>query len=374
MISGRGLGHTGGTLDKLEAIPGYTTQPEIDAASARGARGRLRHHRPDRRSRAGRPAPLRHPRRHRDGRDRSPLITASILSKKLAGGLHALVMDVKFGSGAFMPTREQARGSGAQHRRCRQRRRACRRRRCSPTWASAWATPPATRSRWPRASPCCKRRAGAPAAARGDAGAVRRDAGAGRARGGCRRRPARRRRPWPRALRRSASPRMVPAWAARPTFIERHAGPSAAAPLVRPVHPPHAGRVQAVDARALGLAVVELGGGRRHAEPCGRPRVGLTEVRGIGDGSGRTAPLALDPGARRSGGRGCGTNGCAMPISRDPSRPGRRRVRSTSGLPDGNAQRHARDLRAAAAGRHSSLESHGTRNVTGSTSGAKRCV
>ena len=68
MISGRGLGHTGGTLDKFDAIPGYQTQPDTALVPPRGERGRLRHHRPDRESRAGRPAPLRHPRRDRDGR------------------------------------------------------------------------------------------------------------------------------------------------------------------------------------------------------------------------------------------------------------------------------------------------------------------
>ena len=67
MISGRGLGHTGGTLDKLDSIPGYRTQP--DEALFRKAidEGGLRHHRPDRRSRAGRQAPLCDPRRDGDG-------------------------------------------------------------------------------------------------------------------------------------------------------------------------------------------------------------------------------------------------------------------------------------------------------------------
>ncbi len=108
MISGRGLGHTGGTLDKLESIPGYRINP--DAALFRkvvkeagcaiiGPTGAL--------------APA-------DGRlyavrdvtatvDSIPLITASILSKKLAAGLQTLVLDVKTGNGAFIADPEQAR-------------------------------------------------------------------------------------------------------------------------------------------------------------------------------------------------------------------------------------------------------------------------
>ncbi|MFB2567230.1 thymidine phosphorylase [Rhizobium sp. IMFF44] len=107
MISGRGLGHTGGTLDKLESIPGYGITP--DAARFRkvveevgcaiiGQTGAL--------------APA-------DGKlyavrdvtatvDSAPLITASILSKKLAAGLETLVLDVKIGSGAFMTSQEEA--------------------------------------------------------------------------------------------------------------------------------------------------------------------------------------------------------------------------------------------------------------------------
>jgi thymidine phosphorylase len=107
MISGRGLGHTGGTLDKLESIPGYDTAPEPDelrrvvasaGAAIVGQTARLA------------PADKRlYAIRDATGTVESiPLIVASILSKKLAAGLGALVMDVKVGSGAFLPDREQA--------------------------------------------------------------------------------------------------------------------------------------------------------------------------------------------------------------------------------------------------------------------------
>ena len=60
MISGRGLGHTGGTLDKLEAIRNYRAQPGIEALPPRRAQRGLRHHRPDGRARSGRQAALCH--------------------------------------------------------------------------------------------------------------------------------------------------------------------------------------------------------------------------------------------------------------------------------------------------------------------------
>jgi thymidine phosphorylase len=107
MISGRGLGHTGGTLDKLDSIPGYATAPDLDVLRRTVAEagcaiiGQTPELAPaDRRFYALRDATATV--------ESIPLIVASILSKKLAAGLDALVMDVKAGSGAFMPSREQS--------------------------------------------------------------------------------------------------------------------------------------------------------------------------------------------------------------------------------------------------------------------------
>lgn len=107
MLSGRGLGHTGGTLDKMDAIPGYISQPDtaLLKKTVRSAGCAVIGATPDLAPADRIVYSVRDVTATVESLD---LITASILSKKLAAGLDALVMDIKYGTGAFMQNYDDA--------------------------------------------------------------------------------------------------------------------------------------------------------------------------------------------------------------------------------------------------------------------------
>jgi thymidine phosphorylase len=288
MISGRGLGHTGGTLDKLDSVPGYDTAPDVGSLR-RAVReagcaiiGQTAELAPaDRRLYAIRDVTATV--------ESMPLIVASILSKKLAAGLDALVMDVKVGSGAFLPSlaaaRELATGlvevaNGAGLR-------------CSAlltdmnqnlgrTAGNALEVQEAIdclagRSREPRLRAVTLALAAEllTLAGSGD-GAVERvaralDSGAAAERFG----------------------RMVRALGGPGNLLEQPERHLPRAPVRRPVHLPETGVVGAIDARALGLAVIALGGGRQRPTDPIDHAVGLSEVKGVGEAVGPDQPFAI---------------------------------------------------------------------------------
>jgi thymidine phosphorylase len=286
MVSGRGLGHTGGTLDKLESIPGYTVaQPEEvfrrivkDVGCAIVAAG-------------GNIAPA--DKRLYAIRDVTAtvesvdLITASILSKKLAAGLGALVLDVKVGSGAFLPGADQARtlarslvdtANGAGTR--------------TSALITAMDAPlgglggnaleVAEAMRLLTGAGAADLRAltvalgaealalaGVPDGAARIAAAL--DSGQAAERFG----------------------RMVAAQGGPSDFLERWVWHLPEAPVVQEVPAPAEGIVAAIDTRAIGLAIVALGGGRRREGDRIDPRVGLTAIAAPGTTVGPGRPLAV---------------------------------------------------------------------------------
>ncbi|MFO1270783.1 MAG: thymidine phosphorylase [Rubrivivax sp.] len=288
MVSGRGLGHTGGTLDKLEALPGYDVNPARerllavlrDAGCAIvGASARLAP--ADRRLYAIRDVTATV--------ESLPLITASILSKKRAAGLSALVLDVKAGSGAFMRRVPEARALAESLVRVA---------RASGLPAEAMVTDmnqvlggTAGNALEVREAIdlLCGRVADPRLLALTLALATRllvlghvfdsHEAA---------RQAATRALADGRAAERFA--RMVAALGGPRDVL--HDAQLPAAPVKRAVPAPQGGFVGAIDVRALGLAVVALGGGRRRDGDAVDPRVGLEAVRALGSGVSAGEPLA----------------------------------------------------------------------------------
>lgn len=291
MISGRGLGHTGGTLDKLDSIPGYTTQPgnalfrSVVRKVGCAIIGQTEDLAPaDKLLYAIRDVTATV--------ESIPLITASILSKKLAAGLQGLVMDVKTGSGAFMPTLEQSRALAAS--------------------IVAVANGAGLKT---RALITDMNEALAPAAgnavevqnaidnltgARCDARLIEVTVALGGemlAVGGLAASPEdganRIRRALADGSAADAFGRMTAALGGPADFVEKAARYLPKAPLICAVTAGSSGRVAHVDTRALGLAVVSLGGGRtRAADPIDHA-VGLTDLAPLGAWVERDTPLAL---------------------------------------------------------------------------------
>ena len=291
MISGRGLGHTGGTLDKLEAIPGFDIFPDdarfrkIISEVGVAIIGQTNSLAPaDKRFYATRDITATV--------DSIPLITASILAKKLAEGLDALVMDVKVGSGAFMPTFELsealaqsivgvANGAG-----------------CKTTalltdmnqvLASSAGNAVEVREsvqfltgeyRNPRLlevtmALCVEMLTSGNLAAdqqdaRNKLQAVLDNGKAAEVFG-----------------------RMVAAQGGPADFVERYDSYLPKATLSKPVFAEHSGIITAMDTRELGMSVVGLGGGRRRATDSIDYSVGLTDMVRLGDKVDAQRPLAV---------------------------------------------------------------------------------
>jgi thymidine phosphorylase len=291
MISGRGLGHTGGTLDKLASIPGYDTAPDparfraaVRAAGCAIVGPSAELAPADRRLYAIRDVTATD--------DSIPLITASILSKKLAAGLDALVMDVKVGSGALLTSLEQA-------------------------TALAESLITVARDAGLRTVAVLTDMNQALGYHVGNALEVREaiDFLTGRRRearfhavtaalagellvlGGLAPDPGEAARAVERALASGAAAErfaaMVAALGGPPDLVEHPGRHFPEPPARHPVLSDRPGVVMAVDARAVGLVVVELGGGRRRADDAIDPHVGLADVRGPGDAVGPDRPIAV---------------------------------------------------------------------------------
>ena len=291
MISGRGLGHTGGTLDKLEAIPGLRTGLAEDQL-----RRQMKEVRCAIVSASAEIAPA--DRRLYAIRDVTgtvesiDLITASILSKKLAAGLEALVLDVKCGSGAFMKTLEDAEAlaralvSTAQGAGC-----------MTAALITDMSQPLATAAgNALEVTEVMETLTGTSVNAAlwditvalgGEAlalGGIADDAMDGEGR-------------IAQALESGAAAdwfgRMVAAQGGPADFVDRWPDRLPAATVIREVPCLTHGYVQRIDGEALGLTVVRLGGGRQREGDKINPSVGLSDLAGIAEEIGFGDPLCM---------------------------------------------------------------------------------
>jgi thymidine phosphorylase len=298
MISGRGLGHTGGTLDKFDSIPGYQTAPTVDrlrtALRAAGCAiiGQTAELAPaDRRLYAIRDVTATV--------ESVPLITASILSKKLAAGLQGLVMDVKCGNGAFAASTSMARelahslvqvanGAGLATRACITDMNQVLGHACGNAVEVHEALEFLQGTRREARLLKVTRMLSAELLLIGRL-ADDRDAALARV---------------DRALSSGAAlekfARMVAALGGPTDFCERAAHHLAAAPVVQPVSAPRSGWVQSMATRDIGLAIIELGGGRRKASDAVDHRVGFSQVVGTGQRIETGERLALVHAASRA--------------------------------------------------------------------------
>jgi thymidine phosphorylase len=291
MIAGRGLGHTGGTVDKLEAIPGYTTTPDpirfdqIVRSLGCAIIGQTADLAPaDKRFYATRDVTATV--------ESVPLITASILSKKLAAGLEGLAMDIKCGNGAFASTPEFARelaesivavagGAGLKTRALITDMNQV----LGSEVGNALEVVETIRylkgeAREPRLHEvtlalCAEMLVLGGLAADTSAARVKLQA----------------------ALDSGAAAekfaQMVVALGGPADLLERPEAHLAAAPVVRPVPAPRAGVLTTMATRELGVAIVELGGGRRKAGDAIDMRVGFSDVKPLGTRLAAGEPLAL---------------------------------------------------------------------------------
>ena len=298
MISGRGLGHTGGTLDKMDSIPGYQSQPgtalfrKVVREAGCAIIGQTANLAPaDRRFYAVRDVTATV--------ESIPLITASILSKKLAAGLGSLVLDVKAGNGAFMAGMEDAaelaeslvavaNGAGLATTALLTDMNEP----LAPAAGNAIEVANAVRFLTGEARDARLQEVVLALAAEMLLSAGRAGSGEEAAR------HARNALENGRATEHFA--RMVALLGGPKDFVENWQDYLPKAPIVTPVPAADDGFITSVATRDIGLAVVELGGGRRRAEDKVDHAVGITEMLSMGSEVRRGEPLALVH-ARREG-------------------------------------------------------------------------